>query len=66
MKARNSLIVRYSEERDLEIRIRIRKKNRMVKIYFLKLPANRLWLTSKSCSWFNKVVFRRPSIKQTA
>ena len=26
MKARDSLIVRYSEERDLEIRIRIRKK----------------------------------------
>ena len=26
------------------------EKNRMVKIYFLKLPADRFWLTSKSCS----------------
>ena len=34
----------------------------MVKIYFFKPPANRFWLTSKSCSLFNKVVNGQPSI----
>ena len=57
MKARESFIVRYIEER-----VNL-KKNRRLKIYFLKLPANRFWLTSKSCLWFNKVVYGRPSIK---
>ena len=56
MKARDSLIVQYIEERVNW------KKKRMVKIYFLKLPANRFWLTSRSCLWFNKVVYGRPSI----
>ena len=33
---------------------------------FFKRLANRFWLTSKSCSWFNKVVHGRPSIKRTS
>ena len=28
--------------------------------------ANRFWLTSKSYSWFNNVVYGRPSVKQTS
>ena len=59
MKARDSFVVLYIEERVNW------KKNRMVKIYFLKLPAKRFWLTSKSCSWFNKVVYGRPPMKWT-
>ena len=43
MKGRDSFVVRYREERVKW------KKNRMVKIYFLKLPSDRFWLTSKSC-----------------
>ena len=27
--------------------------------------ANRFWITSKSYSWFNNVVYGRPSVKQT-
>ena len=30
---------------------------------FFKALANRLWLTSESCSWFNKVVHGQSSIK---
>ena len=62
MKARESFVVRYREETcQLE-------KNRMVEIYFFKLPANRFWLASKSYLWlwFNKVVYGRPSIKWTS
>ena len=33
---------------------------------FFKALANRFWLTSKSYSWFNKVVHGRPSIKRTS
>ena len=33
---------------------------------FFKSLANRVCLTSKSCSWFNKVVHGRPSIKWTS
>ena len=32
---------------------------------FFKALANRFWLTSKSYSWFNKVVHGQPSIKGT-
>ena len=28
--------------------------------------ANRFWITSKSYSWFNNVVYGRPSVKQTS
>ena len=59
-KARDSLVVLYGDER-----VNWEKK-RMVKIHFLKLPANRFWLTSKCCSWFNKVVYGQPSIKWTS
>ena len=41
MKARDSFVVRYRKER-----VSWKKKNRMVKIYFLKLPGNRFWLAS--------------------
>ena len=47
MKAKDGLVARCREERI----------NLMVKIYFLTLQANRFWLTSKSCPWFNKVVY---------
>ena len=57
MKARDSFVVRYRKERADW------KKTGWWKFYFLKLPANRFWLTSKSCSWFNKVVYRRLSTK---
>ena len=33
---------------------------------FFKALVNRLWLTSKSCSWFNKIVHGRLSIKWTS
>ena len=56
MKVRDSFVVRYRED----------GVNWTMRIYFLKLPANRFWLTSKSCSWFNKVVYGRPSIKWTS
>ena len=62
MKARDSLAVRYREER---VNWGEGGGDRMVKIYFLKLHANRPWLTLKSCSWFNKVVYSRPLIKWT-
>ena len=55
MKARHPLVARYKEE----------CANLMVKIYFLKLPAYTFWLPSKCCSWFNKVIYSRPSIKWT-
>ena len=51
---------------DIERNVSIGKKNSMVKICFLKLLANRFWLTSQSCSWFNKVIYGRPSIKWTS
>ena len=50
MKARNSLVVRCRERE---------KKQKMLKMYFFKAFVNRFWLTSKSCSWFNKVVHSR-------
>ena len=58
MKVRNSLAVRCRKN------VSIGKKQKMVKIYFLKLQLIfRFWLTSKSCSRFNKVVHDKPSIK---
>ena len=33
---------------------------------FLKALDNRFWLTSKSYSWFNKVVHGQPSIERTS
>ena len=42
---------------DVERDVYFGKRNRAVKIYFLKLPAKRFWLTSKGYSWFNKVVY---------
>ena len=33
---------------------------------FFKTLANRFWLTSQSCSWFNKVIQGQPSIKWTS
>ena len=37
-----------------------------MEICFLKVPTNRFWLTSKNCSWFNKVIYGRPSSKWTS
>ena len=62
MKARDSLVVRYREELE---KMSIGKKQDGDNLLF-KVPANRFWLTSKSCSWFNKVVYGRPSIKWTS
>ena len=43
-----------------------RKKTEDGENLFYKALANRFWLTSKSCSWFNKVVHGRPSTKWTS
>ena len=59
MKERDSSVIRYREN------VWIGEKNRTVEIYSFKLPANGFWLKSKICSWFNKVVYSRPSIKWT-
>ena len=42
MKARDSFVVRYGEER-----VNWEKKQDGENIYILKLPGNRFWLTSK-------------------
>ena len=47
---------------DIQRNVSIDKKTRLRKFYFLKLPANRFWLTTKSCSWFNKAVYVPPSM----
>ena len=57
-KVRNSLVVRCREERVNW------KKRRLWKFKFHL--TFRIWLTSKICSWFNKVVRGRPSIKWTS
>ena len=49
MKARNSFIARCKDKR-----VNWKKEQRMVN--FFAALAKRFWLTSKSCSWFNKVV----------
>ena len=51
MKARNSLVVRCRE--------REKKAEDVENVFFFKAFVNRFWLTSKSCSWFNKVVHSR-------
>ena len=58
MKARNSLVVRCREER-----VNWKKDGENL---FFKASTNRFWLTSKCCSWFNKVVHDPPSIKWTS
>ena len=42
----------------------IGKKTKDGENLFFKVLVNRFWLTSKSYSWFNKVVHGRPSIKR--
>ena len=60
MKARNSLVVRSREKHGNC------KKAEDGENLFFKAVANRFWLTWKTCSWFNKVVHGRPSIKRTS
>ena len=55
-KARNSLVVQYREKH-------VRKNGEKL---FFKALVNRFWLTSKSYSWFSKVVYGQPSIKRTS
>ena len=57
MKTRNSLVVRC-RERGI--------KTEDDENVFFKAIANRFWLTSKSCLWFNKVVHGQPSMKWTS
>ena len=61
MKARNSLVVQCREKH-----VNWRKKTKDGENLFFKALANRFWLTSKSYSWFNKVVHGQPSIKRTS
>ena len=56
MKSRNSLVVRCRE----------RKKTEDSENLLFKALANGFWITSKYCSWFNKVVHGRSSIKWTS
>ena len=56
IKSINSLVVQCKE--------REKKTEDGVNLFF-KAFANRFWLTSKNCSWFNKAVHGRPCIKQT-
>ena len=42
-----------------------KKKTEDGEFFFLKGLTNRFWLTLKSCSWLNKVLHDRPSIKWT-
>ena len=57
MKPRNSLVVPSREKK---------KKTKDGKNIFSKAFANRFWLTSKNCLWFNKIIHGRPSIKWTS
>ena len=58
MKARNSLVVRC---RNVNW-----KKTEDGEHLFFKVLDNRFWLTSKSYSWFNRVVHDQSSIKRTS
>ena len=60
LKTKNSLAVRCSEK---HVNL---KKTEDSENFLFKALANRLWLTSKRCSWFNKVVHGQPSIKLTS
>ena len=59
MKARNSLVV-LRRQKCVNW-----KKTEDVENLFSKVLANRFWITTKSCSWFNKVVHGQPSLKWT-
>ena len=59
MKARNSL---FGVERNISIG----RKTEDGENLFFKALANRFWFISKICSWFNKAVHGRPSIKWTS
>ena len=61
MKVRNSLVVQCRGKR-----VNWRKKTEDSETLFFKALANRFWLISKSCSWFNKAVLAQPSIKWTS
>ena len=60
MKGRNSLVVRCREK------CVNRKKTENGENLFFKALSNTFWLTLKSCSWFNKVVHGRTSVKWTS
>ena len=62
MKARNSLVVVQCREK----KVNWKKNTEDSENLFFKALANRFWLTSKSYSWFNKVVHGQPSIKRTS
>ena len=51
---------------DLERNVSIGKETEDGENLFFEALANRFWLTSKICSWFNKVVHGRPFIKWTS
>ena len=53
MKARISLVFRWRERKKTEDHANV----------FFKAFANKFWLISKGCSWFNKVVHGQPLIK---
>ena len=57
MKERTSFIV----ERNVSIAKKKKKNTEEGENLFFKGLANRFWLTSKSCSCFNKVVQSQPS-----
>ena len=61
IKARNSLVVRSREKH-----FNWKKKTEDGENVFFKALSKRFWLTSKSCSWFNKVVHGRTSIERTS
>ena len=60
MKAKNYLVVQCREKH-----VNWKKAEDCENLLF-KARVNRFWLTSKSYSWFNKVVHGRPSIKRTS
>ena len=60
MEARNSLVV-LRRQKCVNWKKSVDGEN-----LFFKVLANRFWLTSKACSWFNKVVHGQPSLKWTS
>ena len=59
MKARDSLVFLCREKR-----VNWKKKTETGENLFFKALANRFWLTSKSCSWFSKVVHGHQFVKK--
>ena len=51
---------------DVEGNLSVKKKTEDDENLFFKALTNRFWLASKNCSWFNKVVPGRSSIKWTS